>query len=137
MEIKNLIDINIHFSTSENVVCIGKSIHNEYFLLVITISNKLFTKKDFDSQNEGKLIIKLDNKYYKIEVTLFTNKISDDKYLFNIFLCFKNSYNNIYQLYKQNKYSIILTKEDKFNYQLYNIPNNIWLASIGYIVGKL
>jgi hypothetical protein len=134
---KELITIEMHFSTPDNVICIGKSIHNDYFLLVITISNKQFTKKDIEGQNESYCIMYYNNKYYKIEVSLYPNLFSDKKRLFHIFMTLKNVYKNIYKLYKNNKYNIKTNSQTNFDYRLYNLPINIWLASIGYIVGIL
>lgn len=135
MNKKELFNIKIHFSTPDHIVCIGKSIHNDYFLLVITVSNKPFPIKDFNNQNEIYCITKYKEKYYKIEVSIFRKIFPKNKILFDCFLLFKNKYDYIFEAYKENKYNIRSTINNKFSYDLYAIPKNVWLICSGYILG--
>ena len=127
-----LFDIKTHFSTRNNIVCIGKSIHNEHFLLVITISSKEFPKSD-DTEDETCAIIKHKNKYYKIEVTLFPKSYIRN-YKRSLYNTFKLCYKKIYDAYINNEYII---NDSEFHYMKYNIPCNVWLISVGYIVGVI
>jgi hypothetical protein len=138
MNIKELFNVESHFITNNNIVCIGKTIHNDFFLLVISISDKSFPKKLYDSQDESYCITKYKDKYYKIEVTLFPYRIdyrvSDDERMRYVFNTLK-SYKKIYKAYKKNDYTIKTTDDLQFDYRSYNIPRNVWLISTGYIVG--
>lgn len=131
-----LINIESHFSTPNNIVCIGESINYDYFLLVITIRDKAFPRRVYDAQDESVAITKYRNKHYKIEVTLFPKKFVQD-YKRSVYNTLKHCYKKVYNVHKKNEHIIKITDDNEFDYTVYNIPRNVWLISIGYIVGTV
>jgi hypothetical protein len=134
-----ILKIESHFATSKNVVCIGKTINDDMFLLVIFISKKQFPQEEYDSQDETFCITKYEDMHYKIEVSLFPKRvyypITEYQRKKQVFYTLTTCYENIYKLYKKNRYIIKTSDNYNFDYKLYDIPRNVWLISTGYVIG--
>lgn len=129
---KELFSVETHFSTSDNkyIVCTGKTLHSNSFLLVITIKDKPFPRKWYNTQSEAHAITKYRDQHYKIEVILFR----EDNQA-GILHLQKYFYKEIYKKYIDGNIVIKTNDALEFHYKSYNIPCNVWLISTGYIVG--
>jgi hypothetical protein len=133
-----LFDVNCHFKTKNNIIIIGNSINEYYFLLNITISKNKFLTNE---QDESCIFTKsYDNKYYKIKITLYPllEYYYTKKYrYYMIFRDLKNEHKNIYKLFEANKFTVELTNQFDFSYKNYNIPRDVWIIASGLILGEV
>ena len=133
-----LFDVNCHFKTKNNIIIIGNTINEYYFLLNITKSKTKFLTND---QDESCILTKsYDNYYYKLKITLYSMLeyyYKKENRYYMIFNDLRNKYKNVYKLFESNKFKVELTKQLDFNYKNYNIPRDVWIIASGLILGEV
>lgn len=129
-----------HFLLLNDIVLFGKAI-DYYFICILTKFSASEKKiKEKYKQSAACVYIKNnDDSYYCIQVSLLSDNNKTNKPFKKWVLeIFRKYASNIYINLKKNSFKMIIKEiNDKFLYNLYDIPNYIWCVATGMILAEI